>query len=169
MVRRRVNKRWAAAAHVASVVAVTSCSSGGQPIVHPDAGGRVFTDPRAAVCTRVDAGGPVPYAVVQQIFDDQCTGCHGPGADLALDDSESWNNLVDHAAPPDEACGGTLVVPGDPSASYLFQKLSSNSPCSGLQMPRGELGAEPLPACVVKLISIWIEEGAPASVGGGGG
>jgi hypothetical protein len=169
MVRRRVNTRWAAAAHVVSVVAVASCSSGGHPLAHPDGGSRVLSDPRAEVCARVDAGEPVPYGVVQDIFDDQCTSCHGAGADLVLNDNESWSNLVNHTAPPDEACGGTLVVPGDPSASYLFQKLSSNSPCSGLQMPRGELGAEPLPACVVKLISTWIEEGAPAPVEGGGG
>ena len=113
----------------------------------PDAGSRVVSDPRAAVCARVDAGGPVPYAVVQQVFNGECISCHDRGADLVLDDNASWGNLVNHAAPADEACGGTLVVPGDPSASYLFQKLSSSSPCSGLQMPRGELGAEPLPVC----------------------
>ena len=168
MVRRRVNGRWVLAAHVVSVVAAASCSAGAQRLVRRDAGSAVLPDPRAAVCARVDGGGPVPYAVVQQIFDDQCTSCHDPGADLALDDHESWSNLVDHAAPADESCGGTLVVPGDPSSSYLFEKLSTSSPCSGLQMPRGELGSEPLPACVIKLISTWIEEGAPGPVGGDG-
>ncbi len=110
----------------------------------------------------------MPYAIVQQIFDQQCVTCHDPGADLILQDGVSWNNLVNHAAPAAESCGGILVVPGDSSASYLFQKLSSSSPCSGLQMPRGELGSEPLPGCVIALIATWIEEGAPGSVNGGG-
>ena len=110
----------------------------------------------------------MPYATVQHIFDDQCVSCHGPGADLVLDNKTSWTNLVNHPAPPSESCGGTLVVPGDPAASYLFEKLSTSSPCSGLQMPRGDLGSEPLPACVVKLISTWIGEGAPGPAGDGG-
>jgi hypothetical protein len=151
LVRIRAKQGWAVAARSLSVFAIASCSSGGQRLVRPDAGGHVVSDPRAAVCARVDAGGPVPFAVVQQVFNGECISCHDRGADLALDDNASWGNLVNHAAPADEACGGTLVVPGDASASYLFQKLSSSSPCSGLQMSRGELGAEPLPVCVINL------------------
>jgi hypothetical protein len=150
LVRIRAKQGWAVAARSLSVFAIASCSSGGQRLVRPD------------------AGGPVPFAVVQQVFNGECISCHDRGADLALDDNASWGNLVNHAAPADEACGGTLVVPGDASASYLFQKLSSSSPCSGLQMSRGELGAEPLPVCVINLFSAWIEEGAPGPVGGDG-
>lgn len=153
-------------------LAVAGCSAGSQRAVQPDATSQAdrpaVADPRAAICARVDAGAQVSYAIVQAIFDDQCVTCHTPGADLVLQDNVSWNNLVGRAAPPAEACGGTLVVPGDPAASYLFQKLASKSPCSGLQMPRGELGSEPLPACVVDLISSWIQEGAPGPVDGGG-
>lgn len=140
-----------------SVTALAGCSGGGRAAAHPDAA----VDPRASICGQVDAGAPVPYAIVQQIFDGNCVSCHGAGADLVLQDNVSWSNLVNHAAPPAESCGGTLVVPGDPAKSYLFQKLSSSAPCSGLQMPRGELGSEPLPACVVGLVSMWIAEGAP--------
>jgi len=141
------------------------CSSGSARGERPDATTGVdrpgLSDPRAAICAEVDAGGPVSYAIVQQIFDLHCVSCHAVGADLVLGADVAWNNLVNQAAPAAESCGGTLVVPGNPSASFLFQKLASPSPCSGLQMPRGELGSEPLPACVVDLISRWIEEGAP--------
>lgn len=147
------------------LVAVGGCSGGGAGAAHRDAGSvadrPAVADPRAAICARADASGPVPYAIVQQIFDDQCVSCHGTGADLDLQDGVAWSNLVDQPAPAAESCGGRLVVPGAPSTSYLFQKLSSPSPCSGLQMPRGELGSEPLPACVVALIASWIQEGAP--------
>ncbi len=153
----------ARAARLLAALAIAGCASGGRPAPHPDGGADrpAPADPRAAICARVDAGGAVAYAIVQQIFDEQCVSCHTIGADLILEDGVSWANLVNHDAPAAESCGGTLVVPGDPSASYLFQKLTSSSPCSGLQMPRGELGSEPLPACVVDLISTWIAEGAP--------
>ena len=62
-----------------------------------------------------------------------------------------------------ESCGGTLVVPGDPDASYLYQKLSSDHPCSGIRMPRGEFGSEPLADCVTALVRAWIVAGAPGS------
>jgi hypothetical protein len=162
-------RRMAAGWLLAAVIA--TCSAGQRP-VHQDATGAVdgvvVSDPRAAICAQVDAGAPVSYAIVQQIFDGQCVSCHGPGADLVLQDNVSWTNLVNHAAPPAESCGGTLVVPGDAPSSYLFQKVSSSAPCAGLQMPRGELGSEPLPACVIALISTWIDEGAPGPVADGG-
>lgn len=166
---------WTALAVTGSlvwVVSVLGCSAGTPQGRRSDSGtgrdARVVSDPRAAICSQVDAAASVPYSVVQQIFDGQCVTCHGLGADLILEDNVSWGNLVNHSAPPAEACGGTLVVPGDPMASYLFQKLTSSAPCSGLQMPRGELGSEPLPACVVELISAWIAEGAPGPIGDGG-
>ena len=70
---------------------------------------------------------------------------------------------------PSEACGGTLVVPGSPGDSYLYQKLTNPAPCSGSQMPRTDLLPAPLPACVTALVSAWIAEGAagPATDGGG--
>jgi cytochrome c5 len=165
-------KRRALAGGVLWAVTAVSCSAATHGAAPQDGAARVdrppVADPRAVVCAEIDAGAPVPYAVVQQIFDSQCVTCHAPGADLVLQDAVSWSNLVDRASPRAEACGGTLVVPGDPSSSYLFQKLASSSPCSGLQMPRGELGSEPLPGCVVDLISTWIQEGAPGPVDGGG-
>lgn len=98
------------------------------------------------------------YAVIQQIFDNECVTCHTLGNDLVLTADVSWANLVGHAAP--ETCGGVLVVPGDSGASYLYQKLTSANPCSGSRMPAGEFGPVPLPDCVVAIIRDWIEAGA---------
>jgi hypothetical protein len=125
-------------------------------------------DPRAAICADASAS-PVGFAVVQTIFDQDCVTCHTRGDDLNLTSGAAWADLVNRPAPAAEACGGTLVVPGDPNASYLYQKLTSPHPCSGSQMPRTSLFPNPLPSCVIALISTWIAEGAPAPIGDAGG
>ena len=106
---------------------------------------------------------------MQAIFSQNCVICHSLGNDLNLEAGVSWANLVNRPAPTSEACGGTLVVPGSPSASYLYQKLTNPAPCSGSQMPRTDLFPDPLPACVTALVAAWIAEGAagPATDGGG--
>ncbi len=125
-------------------------------------------DPRAAVCAQVEAGATVGFDVVQAIFTRNCVICHAPGNDLDLVAGAAWADLVGQPAPSAEACGGTLVVPGDPEASYLYQKLSSPTPCSGSQMPRTDLLPDPLPACVIALVRAWIAEGAPGRPADGG-
>ena len=108
-------------------------------------------DPRLAMCSRyqaqIDAAPSPPFDVVQQIFDDNCTGCHGTGAVL-------------------ESCGGTLVVPGDPVSSYLYQKLTLSHPCAGAQMPLDELfTSQPLPECMTSIVRDWIQAGAQPQPG----
>lgn len=119
------------------------------------------TDPRAAICTELDGGtSNVDYDVIQTIFNQNCVICHSPGNDLNLQPGNSWPALVNQPAPSSEACGGTLVVPGNTSASYLYQKLISPSPCSGSQMPRTDLLPAPLPGCLTALVAAWIAQGA---------
>jgi hypothetical protein len=119
--------------------------------------------------TSVQTRAPRPFALVQRIFDENCVPCHGPGADLDLFADVSWTKLVQQPAPASEACGGVLVVPGDPGASYLYQKLTNPTPCSGVRMPLGEFGpAPPLPDCVTAIVRDWIAEGAPAPPGDAG-
>jgi hypothetical protein len=122
-------------------------------------------DPRAALCASAGAadaapGAAPPFEIMQAIFDNECTSCHTTGADLDLSDGRAWGDLVGKQAPRAESCGGVLVVPGAPDASYLYQKLSSSHPCSGMQMPIAELFSNPLPACVVGLVRAWIAAGA---------
>jgi hypothetical protein len=87
---------------------------------------------------------------------------------VSLLDGVSWNNLVEKPAPAPESCGGVLVMPGQPSTSYLYQKLTNAMPCSGAQMPLGEFASLPLPDCAVAIVRAWIEEGAPPPGGDAG-
>jgi hypothetical protein len=129
-----------------------------------DGGGTDHVDPRVALCDRyrvADAASP-SFEVVQQIFDDNCATCHSTGAAVDLSRGNSFANIVNHAAPSVEACGGILIVPGDPAASYVYQKLTTAHPCAGAQMPLDELfTSQPLPDCVTTIVHDWIVAGAP--------
>ncbi len=107
------------------------------------------------------------FVNVQRLFDQACVICHAPGVELDLEPGVSYADLVGRTAPSyaqpptDESCGGVLVTPGDPAASYLYQKLAG-TPCAGSQMPVGEIGAPaPLQPCALALIHDWIAAGAP--------
>jgi hypothetical protein len=119
-------------------------------------------DPRTSVCPSPDAApAAVTYPQIQRIFDQNCTSCHAGAAALDLRDQVSWGDLVNQPAPAPESCGGLFVTPGDPNGSYLYQKLTSPTPCYGSQMPLGEFYALPLPACVISIVQSWIVQGAP--------
>jgi hypothetical protein len=146
-------------------LAAAGCGSRGAG-PRADGSARDAGDPLALFCARygadVDGGGPAPaFADLQRIFDDNCAACHYPGADLDLYAGHSYAQLVGHAAPAAEACGGTLVVPGDAAASYLYQKLTSDHPCAGSRMPLGDFGYSALPDCVPARVGAWIAAGAP--------
>ena len=148
----------------------TGATAPATPVAH-DAAVADQGDRAAALCAHYQAlaTSRSSFDVVQQIFDDSCASCH-TGAALDLSAGRAWSDLVNHAPPADEACGRTLVVPGDPASSYLYQKLTSPHPCAGRQMPLDELfGSAPLPDCVTGLIRAWIEAGAPPSALDGGG
>jgi hypothetical protein len=110
----------------------------------------------------VSCAEPAPtFAEVQLLFGQSCVSCHAAGNDLDLTASVVYANLVGHAAPQAEICGGVLVVRGSPEASYLYTKLASAHPCSGEQMPRTEFLPAPLPSCLQALVRDWITAGAP--------
>lgn len=102
-------------------------------------------------------------ADVQPIFDQYCTagGCHAadaPQAGLDLTPGQSRNNLLRAAA---QDMAADLVVPGNPTSSYLMLKLEGKG-ASGLQMPRTQYGdGEPLPEASIAIIENWIIAGAP--------
>ena len=129
----------------------------------------VASAPDLELCddTQLGDGGPAPtLGRVQRLFDFACIGCHCCSDPLTLTDGNSWSNLVGRAAPrsdaqTDESCGGTLVVPGDPQSSYLYQKIAAAHPCAGQPMPRSEFDFVPLPVCAQDLVRRWILAGAP--------
>jgi hypothetical protein len=49
------------------------------------------------------------------------------------------------------------VAPGQPSASYIIDKLMGTNLCFGVQMPKG---AAPLSSLDIQTISDWICQGA---------
>ena len=93
---------------------------------------------------------------VQPIFDLRCAAvCHVgplPNGDLDLSAGNSFANLVD--VPATGYANQIRVVPGDPNASLLFQKLIGDQ--FGNRMPLN--GA--LPDSQITTIRTWIEDGA---------
>lgn len=107
--------------------------------------------------TDADPATDVPFTDVQQLFEDRCTRCHRPGGEGVQDsglDLTSYDALL---------AGGTrsvdtIVIPGEPCASVIFQKVTE-APPFGSRMPRGDRA---LSTAEQQLLHDWISEGAIA-------
>ena len=114
-------------------------------------------------------GGPSPptgdnpnlqatFASIQDgVFTPICATCHfGASAPvgLRLDAANSYGLLVGVAS--GEAPSVLRVAPGNPSASYLIQKLEGTAAVGG-RMP---LNGTPLPQADINVIRQWITDGA---------
>ena len=103
-----------------------------------------------------------PYTIpeaVTTLFATKCgTYCHTGGAtsgvELALDADKAIANLVDVPAFSDKTA--IRVVPGDPAASYLIQKVQGTA---GSRMP---LGGQ-LTAAEEKLLTDWVSSLVPCA------
>jgi cytochrome c553 len=118
--------------------------------------------------TTLDAG--AAFASVQSIFATKCVRCHDPAnpvipetitfVALALTPDATYGALV--GQPAHESCGGTLVVPGDTAASYLYHKIADATPCEGMRMPhQGMILTPPLSDGEIATVGTWINAGAP--------
>jgi len=112
-------------------------------------------------------GDPALEARVIEIFDSSCTACHdeddpssAEGIDLGAPSTMIGRGSVD-------AAGKTLVVPGNPAASYLLDKMKGGA-IEGEVMP---IGDDPLPADQLTAVRDWIASmpaaGVPAPGPGG--
>jgi hypothetical protein len=104
-------------------------------------------------------------SIQDNVFTPICTRCHsGAGAPegLQLDAAHSYALLV--GVPSAEVPSVLRVKPGDPTDSYLIQKLQDSSGIVGAQMP---FGGPYLPQSTIDVIQQWITEGAPAAAGAG--
>ena len=107
------------------------------------------------------AGPPVAADLTQielKVFRGSCvfSACHGdttPQQGLSLV-SPTYGMLVDH--PASEVPGMVRVAPGAPERSYLWEKLSSDSPAMGQRMPPGQS----LDSALIASVRQWILEGA---------
>ena len=91
-----------------------------------------------------------------------CVGCHTnvgrtPSAGLNLIRDVAFDQLVNVSSV--QRPGTLRVVPGDPDASYLVQKLDGRLGIVGLRMPRN--GPPFLTEGQLMIIRRWIEIGAP--------
>ena len=101
---------------------------------------------------------PTLSEIETDIFAKSCafSTCHkgaSPAGGISLDGS-TYAQLVnkESAVVP----GKILVVPGDPAASYLYEKLIQAKPAMGTQMPP----TAPLSAARLETIEAWITAGA---------
>jgi hypothetical protein len=91
---------------------------------------------------------------IRPILSDRCFKCHGPDskarqAGLRLD--------ISQGAFAQRRGGGAAVVPGDPEASLLVQRISASDP--DVRMPPPESN-KTLSAREIALLHRWIEQGA---------
>jgi hypothetical protein len=97
-------------------------------------------------------------SIQDNVFTPICTVCHS-GADapegLQLDAAHSYALLV--GVPSTEVPSTLRVKAGDPTNSYLIQKLQNSSGIVGAQMP---FGGPYLPQSTIDVISAWITAGA---------
>lgn len=111
-----------------------------------------------AVSTECAVGFPPTYAnIFQQSLRGTCGGpgvsCHGAdGAQAGLvfaNEQQSYDLLLGNVG------NRARVIPGDPDASILVQRLECSSP-----LRRMPLNSDPLPATARCAIAKWIADGA---------
>jgi len=103
---------------------------------------------------------PTLASIQDNVFTVTCAvpGCHGGvGAQqgLRLDPGFSAGNLINVPSPRDSNL--IRVVPGDPDASFIIQKLDGTQTL-GVRMPDG---GPYLTTATVNVIRQWIQNGAP--------
>jgi hypothetical protein len=104
-------------------------------------------------------------SIQANVFEPLCSHCHSGAnapAGLRLDAANSYALLVGVASV--EQPGILRVAPGNPSASYVIQKLEGTA-AVGERMPAG---LPPLPQADINVIRQWIADGAqPSSAASG--
>ena len=113
------------------------------------------------------------YELVATRVLSNCTtrSCHGSGGGkggLVLTPDQAYAQLVGVPAANEaaRAKGKLRVAPGNPEASFLYQKLTSPAPDEGARMP---YTGPPLAAEDLALVRRWIAAGAPRQPPAGNG
>jgi mono/diheme cytochrome c family protein len=100
-------------------------------------------------------GATVPFAAVEKILVGNCAGCHPPNQGMNLTAGHAYASIVNVRS--QEVPSLVRVKPGDPAASYLYQKVSQARPAVGVRMPKDE---PPLTPDELTALRAWIEQGA---------
>jgi predicted CxxxxCH...CXXCH cytochrome family protein len=99
--------------------------------------------------------GDEPWCQTQRVFHEECSSCHGK-VSPRLEGVKAYENLIDVEST--EYPGQVYVVPGEPGASFLYQKVTGEQGEHGEPMPLGSNGLDPES---VGVIVDWIKAGAP--------
>lgn len=151
MKRRTGVRAWLAGVSLMVLVGTAACDeklrdlTGPSPALTP-----TFSSIRTEILETTDAAGRT-----------SCVTCH---TDQGRNPSGQLNLRVDPyaalvGAASRQKAGATLVVPGDPDASYLIHKLEGRSDIAQLRMPRN--GPPFLTEGQILVIRRWIAIGAP--------
>ncbi|WP_437536510.1 c-type cytochrome domain-containing protein [Sorangium sp. So ce726] len=113
-------------------------TSGGDPATTSGGGDPATTSGGDPATTSASSGGGAGCAEAQALVMAKCatSGCHdGQANPGGLDLTTGWETRVAGQA---STCGGsaTVVVPGDPDGSLLYQKVTDDPPCNN-KMPLG--------------------------------
>jgi mono/diheme cytochrome c family protein len=116
----------------------------------------------SAPSTTPPAGPSFSVQIQQQILTPACVPCHTdegrtPSGGLNMKSGTAYSQLVSVASSGKP--GAIRVIPGNPSGSYMIQKLEGAADIVGLRMPRN--GPPFLTDAQVALIRQWIQNGAP--------
>jgi hypothetical protein len=119
------------------------------------AGGLVAGEPFQSETWAADAPRSIDFnRDIRPLLSNTCYQCHGPDAahreaGLRLDQSDSSRSAL--------ASGKSAIVPGQPEASELFRRITSNDPDHVMPPPKLN---KPLSAEQIELLRRWIAEGA---------
>jgi len=106
------------------------------------------------VCASLAAAEGVDFQRdVRPVLSDACFQCHGPDRETRLAGMRLDTQEGAFAARPN----GTPIVPGDPQASLVYQRLTAEEPAR--RMPP-EYAHKEVSAEQVETIRLWIEQGA---------
>jgi hypothetical protein len=134
------------------VIALAACGGNDRA---PATDASVPPPPVDAALVTCPSSGPVSFTTDVAPLIGHCTtgdGCHGVGRLMTW----PYQALVNVAA-ADCSDQRVIVKPGDPSASYLVDKLLGADLCSGARMP---LKGTPLSDASMATIEAWICQGA---------
>jgi hypothetical protein len=91
--------------------------------------------------------------------------CHASAAEGGLNlegKAMAYRGVVSVAAQGPPCTGqGTLVVPGDPTASLLHSKLTTTPACGAPMPPGGSASSTPVTPAMLEAVRGWIAAGAP--------
>lgn len=99
--------------------------------------------------------GDEPWCQTQRVFYEECSTCHG-NVTPRLEGVKAYEGLINVESM--EYPGQVYVVPGQPSASFVYQKVTGEHGEHGEPMP---LGSDGLDSASARVIFDWIKVGAP--------